>query len=153
MKKLLDEFKKFALRGNVIDMAVGVIIGAAFGKIVSSLVNDLFMPLLTLLTGGIDISNQFIALNGQTYATLAEAQAAGASTLNYGLFIQTVIDFLLVAICVFAFVKGINALRGLHKAEEAAPAPKPVCPFCKEEVKEDAVRCPHCGSELKKKGA
>ena len=152
MRKLLDEFKKFALRGNVIDMAVGVIIGAAFGKIVSSLVSDMFMPLLTLLTGGIDISNQFLALNGQTYATLAEAQAAGASTLNYGLFIQTVIDFFLVAICVFAFVKGVNALRGLHK-EEPAPAPKPTCPFCKEEVKEDATRCPHCGSELKKKDA
>ena len=148
MRKLLDEFKKFALRGNVIDMAVGVIIGAAFGKIVSSLVSDMFMPLLTLLTGGIDISNQFLALNGQTYATLAEAQAAGASTLNYGLFIQTIIDFLLIALSIFIFVKAINKFR---KKQEAAPAPAArLCDYCREAVADDAVRCPHCTSELKK---
>ena len=143
MKKFLDEFKKFALRGNVVDMAVGVIMGAAFGKIVSSLVNDLLMPVLTLLTGGIDISNQFIALDGVQYDTLALAQEAGAATLNYGVFIQTVIDFLLIALCIFLLVKGINRLHANKPA-----APKPTCPYCLEEIKPGATRCPHCAAAL-----
>lgn len=148
MKKFFEEFKKFALRGNVVDMAVGVIMGGAFGKIVASLVNDLLMPVLTLLTGGIDISNQFVSLNGVQYDTIAAAQEAGAATLNYGVFIQTVIDFVLVAFCIFLFVKGINRL---HRSKPEAPAaPKPVCPFCLEEIKEGATRCPHCAAELPK---
>lgn len=148
MKKFFEEFKKFALRGNVVDMAVGVIMGGAFGKIVASLVNDLLMPVLTLLTGGIDITNQFVSLNGVQYDTIAAAQEAGAATLNYGVFIQTVIDFVLVAFCIFLFVKGINRL---HRSKPEAPAaPKPVCPFCLEEIKEGATRCPHCAAELPK---
>lgn len=147
MKKLLGEFKKFALKGNVIDMAVGVMVGGAFSKIVTSLVNDLFMPVLSLLTGGMDTESLFIALDGGEYTSLAAAQEAGAATLNYGLFIQTVIDFLLIAICIFAFVKLISKL---HKKEEApAPAPAPrLCPFCCKEVDKKATRCPHCTSEL-----
>lgn len=147
MKKLIGEFKKFALKGNVIDMAVGVMVGGAFSKIVTSLVNDLFMPVLSLLTGGMDTESLFIALDGGEYTSLAAAQEAGAATLNYGLFIQTVIDFLLIAICIFAFVKLISEL---HKKEEApAPAPAPrLCPFCCKEVDKKATRCPHCTSEL-----
>ncbi len=146
MKKFLEEFKKFAVRGNVVDMAVGVIMGSAFGKIVTSLVNDLLMPVLTLLTGGIDISNQFIALDGSSYDTLATAQEAGVATLNYGVFLQTVIDFVLVAFCIFLMVKGINRLH--HKKEEAPAAPAPKCPYCLEEIKEGATRCPHCAADL-----
>lgn len=143
MRKFMDEFKKFALRGNVVDMAVGVIMGGAFGKIVSSLVNDLLMPVFTLLTGGIDISNRFIALDGVQYDTLALAQEAGAATLNYGVFLQTVIDFLLIAFSIFLFVKGIN-----HLHAKKVEAPKPVCPYCLEEIKPGATRCPHCAAAL-----
>lgn len=147
MKKLLGEFKKFALKGNVIDMAVGVMIGGAFSKIVTSLVNDLFMPVLSLLTGGMDTEAMFVALDGVKYETIDAAKEAGAATLNYGLFLQTVIDFLLIAICIFAFVKLISKL---HK-KEAPPAPAPaprLCPFCCKEIDKKATRCPHCTSEL-----
>jgi len=149
MKKFLDEFKKFALRGNVMDLAVGVIIGAAFGKIVASLVNDIFMPVLSLLTGGARFTDLFINLKGgATYTTLADAQAAGVATLNYGQFIQTVIDFVLMALCVFLFIKLISKLQ---KKQAPAPAPAPrLCPFCVQPVDEKATRCPHCTSELKK---
>jgi len=147
MKKFLSEFKAFAMKGNVIDMAVGVMIGGAFGKIVTSLVNDLFMPLLGLLTGGVDFTNLFIALDGNTYATIADATEAGAATFNYGTFISTVVDFVLIALCIFLFVKFIN-----HFKKPAAPAPeKPaprLCPFCKGELHAEAVRCPHCTSEV-----
>ena len=130
MKKLMEEFKKFALKGNVIDMAVGVMVGGAFSKIVTSLVNDLFMPVLSLLTGGLNVSSLFILLGapaeGQTINTIDEATAAGIATLNYGNFIQTVIDFLLIAGCIFFFVKLVTKL---HKKPEAAPAPAPrLCP-------------------------
>ena len=143
MRKFMEEFKKFALRGNVVDMAVGVIMGGAFGKIVSSLVNDLLMPVLTLLTGGIDISNRFIALDGVQYDTLALAQEAGAATLNYGVFLQTVFDFVLIAFSIFLFVKGINRLHA-----DKPEAPKPDCPYCLEEIKQGATRCPHCAAAL-----
>ena len=136
MKKWLEEFKKFALKGNVVDMAVGVIIGGAFGKIVSSLVNDLFMPILTLITGGVNTSSLFLALG--------PGAAAGVATLNYGLFIQNVIDFLLIALCVFLFVKALSAFQ---KKQPAPPAPR-ICPFCRQAVDDKATRCPHCTSEL-----
>ena len=135
MKKWLEEFKKFALKGNVVDMAVGVIIGGAFGKIVSSLVNDLFMPILTLITGGVNTSSLFLALGPGEFKTIDEAAAAGVATLNYGLFIQNVIDFLLIALSAF------------HKKQPAPPAPR-ICPFCRQVVDDKATRCPHCTSEL-----
>ena len=151
MKKFIKEFKEFALKGNVMDMAVGVIIGGAFGKIVASLVNDIFMPLITLLTGGRNVNNLFAVLGdtkGAVYSSIEAAKEAGVSTLNYGLFIQTIIDFLLIALSIFIFVKAINKFR---KKQEAAPAPAArLCDYCREAVADDAVRCPHCTSELKK---
>ena len=142
-----QDFKKFAFRGNVIDMAVGVMIGGAFAKIVSSLVNDLFMPVLSLLTGSMDVSTLFIALDGNKYLTIADAQAAGASTFNYGLFLSTVIDFFLMAVCVFLFVKLLTKLR--KKQDEPAPVkPARICSYCRVQVDELATRCPHCTSVL-----
>lgn len=120
--KLLNEFKAFAMRGNVLDMAVGVIIGGAFGKIVTSLVNDIFMPLIGLATGGMDFTNLFFALDGNRYETIAAAKEAGASVFAYGQFIQNIVDFLLVALCVFLVVKAVNRFK---KKEEAAPAAPP----------------------------
>jgi len=149
MKKIGKEFKEFIMRGNVLDMAVGVIIGGAFGKIVSSLVNDVLMPVIGLLTGGQNVNNLFVPLTKTdvTYATVEAAQEAGVATLNYGMFIQTVIDFLIIALSIFLFVKAINSLR---RKEEPATAPAPrLCDFCRQEVAEDATRCPHCTSELK----
>lgn len=146
MKKLFEEFKKFALRGNVIDLAVGVMIGGAFSAIVTSLVNDVFMPVLSLLTGGLNTSSLFIALGAGDFATIEDAAAAGVATINYGNFIQQIIDFVLIALCIFVFVKLISKL---HKKEEEAPAPAPrLCPFCCQPVDEKATRCPHCTSEL-----
>ena len=122
----IKEFKDFAMKGNVVDMAVGVIIGGAFGKIVTSLVNDVIMPVVSLLTGGIDFTNLFIALNGESYKTLKEAQEAGASVFAYGSFIQSIVDFLIVALCIFFMVKGITKLTKKKEQEkEAAPAPAP----------------------------
>ena len=146
MKKLLGEFKKFALKGNVIDMAVGVMIGGAFSKIVTSLVNDVFMPVLSLMTGGMNTSSLFVALGEGEFATIEAAKEAGVATLNYGTFIQTVIDFVLIAICIFAFVKLITKL---HKKEEPKPAPAPrLCPFCCQPIADKATRCHHCTSEI-----
>ncbi len=144
LKKTIKEFKEFALKGNVVDMAVGVMVGGAFGKIVSSLVNDMFMPLISLLTGGIKVSDWFLALDGNTYATVEAAQAAGASTLNYGVFLQAIIDFFLMALCVFIVVKLMN--RVLPK--KPAPEKPRLCPFCKGEIDKEATRCPHCTSQL-----
>ncbi len=131
---LWGEFKKFAFQGNVIDLAVGMMIGAAFGKIVTSLVNDLFMPLISLLTGKAQVSQWSIALGAEP----------DAITLNYGMFLQSVIDFFLVAICIFMFVKMVNKLR---KPAQEAPQPT-LCPYCFDPVNEKATRCPHCTSEL-----
>ena len=143
---MLREFKEFALRGNVIDMAIGLIIGAAFGKIVTSFVNDILMPPIGLLLGNVDFSNLFVNLSGQPYATLAEAQAAGAATINYGLLINTVLDFVIVAFVVFLFVRQVNRMR---REEEAPPAePTKECPHCLSTVPLKATRCPHCTSEL-----
>lgn len=148
-KGFFAEFKQFAMRGNVIDLAVGVIIGAAFQKIVSSLVDDIVMPLIGLLTGGIDFSNKFIVLDGGEYATVAEANAAGAAIVTYGTFIGAVINFIIMAFVIFLFIKLINKLGSLGKKEEAPAAPTTkICPYCKSEIAIDAVKCPHCISDL-----
>ena len=148
MKTLLREFKEFAVKGSVVDMAVGVIVGGAFGKIVTSLVNDIIMPLVGVLTGGVDFSDLFVPLDGNTYATLAEAEAAGAAVLKYGAFLSQVLDFLIVSFVIFIFIKKIMAL-GRKKKATAEEAPKTkVCPYCKTEIAIDATRCPHCTSEL-----
>jgi large conductance mechanosensitive channel len=146
---MLKEFKAFAMKGNVIDLAVGVIIGGAFGKIVSSLVNDIIMPLVGLLLGNIDFSNRFITLGEGSFKTLADAQAAGVATLNYGLFINNIIDFLIIAFSIFIVIKQLNKIS--MKKEEPAPAAAPTtktCKYCYSEVHIDATKCPHCTSSL-----
>lgn len=145
---LWKEFKAFAFKGNVVDMAVGVMIGGAFSKIVTSVVNDIFMPLIGLIAGKLDYTQLYVALDGNAYATFADAQAAGAATLNYGQFISTIIDFLLMAICIFIFVKLISKLHRKKEVPAPAPAPKRLCPFCRMEIADDATRCPHCTSEI-----
>ena len=145
---MLKEFKEFAMRGNVVDMAVGIIMGAAFGKIVTSFVGDVLMPPMGLILGKVDFSNLFINLSGKSYATLAEAKAAGAATLNVGLFINTVIDFVLVAFAIFLLVKQVNRLKREPEAAPAAPTTKE-CAFCWSSIPIKATRCPHCTSELK----
>lgn len=147
MKKMMEEFKNFALKGNMIDLAVGVIVGGAFNSIVTSLVNDIFMPVLSLFTGKLDFANWFIALDGNKYMTIAEAQEAGAATLNYGNFISGVINFVIMAFVVFMLVKGINRLRKEEPAKPAAPTTKK-CPFCKTDIPLEATKCPHCTSTL-----
>jgi len=148
---MLDEFKKFAIRGNVIDMAVGIIIGAAFGSIVQSLVRDVLMPPLGLLTGNVDFTNLFVVLKEGTapapYVTLQAAQEAGAVTINYGTFLNTVVSFIIVAFAVFLLVRYINKLR---EPDEGPPPPSTVkkCPHCISDVPIRATRCPHCTSEL-----
>ena len=145
---MLKEFKEFAMKGNVLDMAIGIIIGAAFGKIVTSFVGDVLMPPLGLLLGKMDFSNLFINLSGKSYATLAEAKAAGAATLNIGVFINTIIDFIFVAFAVFLLVKQVNRLKRQPEAAPAAPTTKE-CLFCLSAIPLKATRCPHCTSELK----
>lgn len=143
---MLKDFKAFVMRGNVMDLAVGVIIGAAFGKIVSSFVSDILMPPLGLLLGKVDFSNLYVSLNGQEFASLAEAQAAGAPTLNYGLFINNIIDFLIIALVIFLLVRG---LAKLSKKEEApAEVTTRDCPYCQTPISKKATRCPHCTSEV-----
>ena len=146
MKKFLNDFKEFAMKGNVIQLAVGVMIGAAFGKIVTSLVNDIFMPIIGLLLGGFNLNGAFYALDGNSYASIEAAQAAGAGTLNYGMFLQSVIDFIIIAFFIFLFVRLVDKLFG-KKEEPKKEARK--CDFCKLEVDDEATRCPHCTSELK----
>jgi large conductance mechanosensitive channel len=143
---MLKEFKEFAMRGNVLDMAVGIIVGAGFGKIVTSLVSDVLMPPIGLVLGKMDFSNLFINLTGKDFATLAEAKAAGAATVNYGLFFNTVIDFLIVAFAIFLVIRQVNRMR--QPAPAAAPTTRD-CPFCFSAVALKATRCPHCTSELK----
>jgi large conductance mechanosensitive channel len=142
---MFSEFKKFIMRGNVMDLAVGVIIGAAFGKIVTSLVNDVLMPVVSLATGKIDFANLFISLNGQTYATLADAKKAAAPTLNYGAFINTVIEFLIVALVIFIVVKQVNRLLPPPPAPAASTKE---CPQCCTAIPLAAKRCPACTSAL-----
>ena len=148
MKKFFEDFKAFAMRGNVIDMAVGVVIGGAFGKITTSLVNDIFMPVLGILTGGINFGGLFYALDGNEYASIEAAAEAGVGTLNYGAFIQNIVDFLLIAFCMFLVIKFMAKM----KKPEPAPAPEKaprLCPYCRQEIADDATRCPHYPSELK----
>ncbi|MDW7646261.1 MAG: large conductance mechanosensitive channel protein MscL [Desulfuromonadales bacterium] len=150
---MFKEFKEFAMRGNVVDMAVGIIIGGAFGTIVKSLVADVLMPPLGLLLGGVDFSNFFVVLKQGTtagpYAALAEAQAAGAVTINYGVFINTVISFIIVAFAIFLLIRGINRMRREEEAPPAEPTTKE-CPFCMSSIPIKASRCPNCTSELAK---
>lgn len=144
---MLKEFKEFALRGNVVDLAIGIIIGGAFGRIVSSLVDDLLMPPIGLLLGNVDFSNLFINLSGGRYESLAGAQEAGAATINYGLFISTVIDFVIVAFAVFLLVRQINRLQRREEDAPSEPATKE-CPYCLSTIPIKATRCPHCTSDL-----
>jgi large conductance mechanosensitive channel len=143
---MLKEFKDFAMRGNVMDMAIGIIIGAAFGKIVASFVNDVLMPPLGLLMGSSDFTNKFFTLSGESFATLDAAKAAGAVTVNYGMFLNTVIDFVIIAFAIFIMVKQINRLK---KQPEAAPPNTRECPYCLSAIPIKASRCAHCTSELK----
>lgn len=145
---MLKEFKEFALRGNVLDMAIGIIIGAAFGSVVSSLVKDILMPPIGFLLGNVDFSNLFISLSSH-YASLAEAQAAGAPTINYGLFINTVLNFIIVAAAVFFFiVRPINCLRRQKEAPAPAAPTTKECPYCFSTIPLKATRCPYCTSHL-----
>lgn len=150
-KGFIAEFKKFIMRGNVIDLAVGVIIGGAFQKIVNSLVNDVVMPLISLITGGVDFNNWFFVLGEGDFTTAADAKAAGVATLNYGTFIGTALDFLIMAFVIFVFIKIINTVSDKLKKEKpeepAAPTTK-VCPYCKSEIDIAATKCPHCTSEV-----
>jgi large conductance mechanosensitive channel len=143
---MLKEFKEFAMRGNVLDMAVGIVIGAAFGGIVTSFVNDILMPPIGLLLGRVDFSNLFVNLKGN-YPSVAAAKAAGAATLNYGIFMNTLINFLIVAFAIFLLVRYVNRLF-----PKPAPAPAPAlkaCKFCFSSIPAQATRCPHCTSDLK----
>ncbi|MFV0626700.1 MAG: large-conductance mechanosensitive channel protein MscL [Alphaproteobacteria bacterium] len=157
IKNFIVEFRKFAMRGNVIDMAVGIIIGAAFGKIVDSLVKDIIMPPLGLLLGKIDFANMFFVLSnptpGTNYASLSAAQQAGAITLNLGIFINAVISFIIVAFAVFLLIKAINTLqeRVAGEQEKAVEKTTKLCPYCYSEINKDATRCPNCTSELELK--
>lgn len=153
-KGFLQEFKSFISRGNVVDMAVGVIIGAAFQGIINSLVSDIVMPTFTMITGGAGFENWFVSLDGSTYASLADAKAAGASTLNYGVFISAIIQFLIMALTIFTAIKVVNKLRektkevmGIEDKEPPVPTTKE-CIYCKSEIAIDATRCPHCTSVL-----
>lgn len=149
MKKFFGEFKEFISKGNVIDLAVGVIIGGAFSGIVTKLVENIITPLISLLTGAVAFSDLFVALDGNEYATLAQAQEAGVATVNYGIFIQAVIDFVIVAFVIFLLVKGINKIRTAGKKEEAPAEPTTKkCPFCKTEIDIEATRCPNCTSVI-----
>tara|TARA_R110001583_G_scaffold73640_6_gene204877 strand:- start:88 stop:543 length:456 start_codon:yes stop_codon:yes gene_type:complete len=148
---MLTEFKKFAMRGNVVDMAVGIIIGGAFGTIVKSMVSDVIMPPIGLLLGGVDFADLFVTLKegavAGPYANLAAAQSAGAVTVNYGVFFNAVFSFIIVAFAVFMLIKGINNMQKEEEAAPAAPTTKD-CPHCLSKIAIKASRCPHCTSEL-----
>ena len=141
---MLKEFKEFVMRGNVLDLAIGIIIGAAFGKIVTSFVNDILMPPIGLLLGQVNFNNLFLSLNGQSYASVEAAKAAGAPTINYGLFTQTIIDFVIIAFVIFLIVKQVNRLR---KKPEPTPTTRE-CPLCTSTISKNAKRCPFCTSEV-----
>ena len=148
---MLKEFREYAMRGNVLDMAVGIIIGAAFGAIIKSMVADVIMPPIGMLLGNVDFTNLYVIMQAGVpvgpYASLTAAQEAGAVTLNYGLFLNTIVNFLIVAFAIFVLIRSINRLQ----REEEAPPPDPItkdCPFCFTEIPIKATRCPHCTSEL-----
>ncbi len=144
---MLKEFKDFAMRGNVLDMAVGIIIGAAFGKIVSSFVSDVLMPPLGLLLGKVDFSSLFINLSGASYPSLSAAKAAGAPTINYGVFLQAILDFVIVAFAIFLLIRQVNAWT--RKPQEPAAKTSKPCPYCLSEIPLRATRCAHCTSDVK----
>ena len=147
---MLKSFKEFIMRGNVVDMAVGVIIGAAFGKIVTSLVGDVLMPPIGRLTGGVDFSSLYINLSGTAYASLAEAQKAGAATINYGMFLNTIINFLIVAGAIFLLISQIKKLEAKFEKPAVAAAPSTKeCPLCLSVIPLKAMKCAHCASDLK----
>lgn len=143
---MIKEFREFIARGSVIDLAVGVVIGAAFGKIVDSLVKDIITPPIGLLLGKVDFSNLFINLGATRYESLADAQEAGAATINYGMFLSNVISFLIVAFAIFVVIKQVNRFR--RTSDEAAEPTNRVCPFCVMMIPINATRCPHCTSEI-----
>jgi large conductance mechanosensitive channel len=145
---MLKEFKAFALRGNVLDLAIGIIIGGAFSNIVSSFVSDILMPPVGLLLGNTDFSNFFINLSGGRYDSLAAAEEAGAATLNYGLFINTVLDFIIIAFALFLIVRQVNRLQRKEEEEQPAEPTTKECPHCLTEIPIKATRCPHCTSRL-----
>jgi large conductance mechanosensitive channel len=144
---MFKEFKEFAMRGNVLDMAIGIIIGAAFGKIITILVNEVLMPPLGLLLGNVDFSNLFINLSKDSYSSLAAAKAAGAPTINYGLFLNSIIDFVIVAFVIFLLIKQVNRFKA-KPAPAAAPTTKE-CPHCLSAIPIKATKCAYCGSDLK----
>ncbi|MBR1813228.1 MAG: large conductance mechanosensitive channel protein MscL [Lachnospiraceae bacterium] len=149
MKKFLEEFKAFAMKGNMMDLAVGMVIGAAFTSIVNSLVNDMIMPLLSIFTKSIDFTNLFLAMDGQKYASLKAAQDSGAAVLAYGNFLTAILNFLIVAFALFLVMKQINRfMKKKDDAEKAAPTEMD-CPYCKEKIKIGATKCPHCASMIK----
>lgn len=141
---MFKEFKEFIMRGNVLDLAIGIVIGAAFGKIVTSFVNDILMPPIGLVLGRVNFNNLFLSLNGQPYPSVDAAKAAGAPTINYGIFIQNIIDFLIVAFVIFLIVKQVNRLR---RKPEPTPTTRE-CPFCTSVISKNAKRCPFCTSEV-----
>lgn len=145
---MFKEFKEFAVKGNVIDLAIGVIVGGAFGKIVSSLVNDVIMPIVGGLIGNVDFSNFFISLDGGNYSTLQQAKDAGAATLNYGVFFNTIIEFLIISFSLFLVIRQINRFK---RQEEPAPITTKKCEYCFSEIPLEATRCPHCTSVLEEK--
>jgi large conductance mechanosensitive channel len=152
MKRLLNEFRKFAMRGNVFDLAVGVVIGTAFTSIVNSIVGDLIMPLISLISGNMEFSNLFVALDGGQYASLADI-TADVPVLRYGSFLQAVVNFLIVSFSLFLIIRGLNKLQAAFKKKEAAEAPPPAppsrkCPYCLSDIADEATRCPHCTSLL-----
>lgn len=141
---MFKEFKEFAVKGSVLDLAIGVIIGGAFGKIVSSLVNDIIMPIIGGIIGRVDLTNFFISLDGKKYATLQEAKNAGAATINYGIFLNVIIEFLIISFSLFLVVRQANKLR----KDELEPITSKECEFCFSEIPIEAIRCPHCTSQL-----
>ncbi len=143
---MLKEFKDFAVKGNVVDLAIAVIMGAAFGAIISSLVNDVVMPVIGYALGGVNFNDLFISLDGTVYPSLAAAKAAGAATINYGVFINAIIDFIIVAFVLFLLVRSINRMK---KAPSPAVATTKECPYCFTQIPIPATRCPNCTSELK----
>jgi len=145
---MLKEFKEFAIRGNVLDMAVGIIIGAAFGKIIGSFVEDMLMPPIGMLLGKVDFSNLFVSLTGQSYDSLAAAKAAGAATINYGVFFNHVFNFLIVAFAIVLLIKQVNRLKRAEAAPPTVPTTKD-CPYCLSAIAIKATRCAHCTAELK----
>jgi large conductance mechanosensitive channel len=143
---MFKEFKAFAMRGNVLDMAVGIIIGAAFGRIITSFVSDIIMPPIGLVLGKVDFSTLFLNISGTSYATLAQAKAAGAATINYGVFLNTVLDFLIVALVIFLLIRQVNRWG---KPEPAAAPTTKECPYCVSAIPLKATRCPNCTSEIR----